>query len=397
MKIARGIPLAVLALAACTTPPQIAPAPAAASANDYTRDASWLCRPGRADACVNDQTATIVNADGATSVEKWSADPDAPVDCFYVYPTVSFDPTPNSDMVPGPGENGVVVQQVSRLASKCRIYAPMYRQVTLTALAAALAGKPMQADRELAYDDVRDAWNEYLAHDNHGRGVVLIGHSQGSLVLTALVRNEIDGKPVQKRIVSVILGGTSLEVPKGKDVGGDFKSVPLCHAADQTGCVIAFASFRADVPPPPQSRFGRGRAQGDEAACVNPAAPGGGKGALDAYLPSGRVGLSTEPPVTWVKGGRPVTTPFVKVPGLLTGECVRDADGAHYLAVTVNADPADPRTDDIIGDVVRNGKVDAAWGLHLLDMNLTMGNLVDVVGAQSAAWLRANAIRANAK
>ena len=53
-------------------------------------------------------------------------------------------------------------------------------------------------DRGLGYDDVRDAWNYYLQHDNHGRGVVLIGHSQGAYVLAALLAQEIDGKPVSR-------------------------------------------------------------------------------------------------------------------------------------------------------------------------------------------------------
>jgi hypothetical protein len=378
-----------LLLAACAASGAFAAPAAQPAPNDYTDPANWLCRPGRADACAADQTATVVNADGSESKEVWSADPNAPIDCFYVYPTVSTEPTPNSDMIPGPGEKGVVVQQVARLASKCRIYAPMNRQVTLAALRAYMAGKPVAASRALAYDDVRDAWNEYLAHDNHGRGVVLIGHSQGTRVLIQLVKEEIDGKPIQKRIVSVILGGTVLQVPVGKDVGGDFKSIPLCRSTAQVGCVIAFASFRANVPPPPGAPFGASGGPGLMAACVNPAAPGGGSGALEAYLPAGRVALSPQAPVEWVKGGPPITTFFVKVPGLLTGECVSNAHGS-YLAVTVNADPKDPRTDDIAGDILVNGKVLTSWGLHLIDMNLTMGNLVDDVDAQSKAWLVAN-------
>jgi hypothetical protein len=378
-----------LLLAACAASGAFAAPAAQPAPNDYTDPAHWLCRPGRADACAADQTATVVNADGSESKEVWSADPNAPIDCFYVYPTVSTEPAPNSDMIPGPGEKGVVVQQVARLASKCRIYAPMYRQVTLAALRAYMAGKPVAASRALAYDDVRDAWNEYLAHDNHGRGVVLIGHSQGTRVLIQLVKEEIDGKPIQKRIVSVILGGTVLQVPVGKDVGGDFKSIPLCRSTAQVGCVIAFASFRANVPPPPGAPFGASGGPGLMAACVNPAALGGGSGALEAYLPAGRVALSPQAPVEWVKGGPPITTFFVKVPGLLTGECVSNAHGS-YLAVTVNADPKDSRTDDIAGDILVNGKVLTSWGLHLIDMNLTMGNLVDDVDAQSKAWLVAN-------
>src|SRR4029078_12077018 len=107
------------------------------------------------------------------------------------------------------------------------------------------------------YNDVLDAWNYYLKNDNAGRGVVLIGHSQGSGVLTQLIRNEIDGKPIQERVISAILMWTSLPLPRGKDVGGAFKKMPLCHSANQTGCVIAYASFRATSPPPANSLFGR--------------------------------------------------------------------------------------------------------------------------------------------
>src|SRR5437879_1357575 len=123
---------------------------------------------------------------------------------------------------------------------------------------------------ETTYEDVLDSWNYYLAHENKGRGVVLIGHSQGSGLLTQLISKEIDGKPVQAKIVSAILMGTRLPVDNGKDTGL-FKSMPLCKSASQIGCVIAYASFRDTIPPPTGSLFGK--ASGEQiAACVNPAA-----------------------------------------------------------------------------------------------------------------------------
>src|SRR5499427_7578278 len=217
-------------------------APASPARNDYAKGENWLCRPGRKDACAVDLSTTIVTAEGKLSKETWTADPKAPIDCFYVYPTASTDAGGNSDMIAGPEENNVIRSQFARFGSKCRTFAPLYRQVTLTALRAAIAGRPMQVDRALGYNDVVDAWKYYLEHDNQGRGVVLIGHSQGSGVLTQLIRNEIDGKPVQERLISALLLGTSLPVPKGKDVGGAFKQIPLCHSDHQTGCVIAYAS-----------------------------------------------------------------------------------------------------------------------------------------------------------
>src|SRR6266850_790190 len=187
--------------------PRVEPA-----SNNYGDDKSWLCRPGRHDACDVDLTTTAISANGKLTREKWTANSSAPIDCFYVYPTVSTDPTPNSDMVADPAELNVIRQQFARFGSKCRPYAPMYRQITLAGLRRLLGGNGAGAalSHGLQYDDVRDAWSYYLEHDNKGRGFVLIGHSQGSFILAELIRNEIDGKPIQSRMVSAILLGVTL-------------------------------------------------------------------------------------------------------------------------------------------------------------------------------------------
>ena len=372
------------------TTPAAAAAPAPAK-NDYSKSESWLCRPGGHDACAVDLTTTIVAANGKLTREKWAANAKAPIDCFYVYPTVSNDTTGNSDMVAGPEELSVIRAQFARFGSQCRVYAPLYRQVTLTALRAFIAGRPTTADRVLPYNDVLDAWNYYLEHDNHGRGVVLIGHSQGSFVLTDLIKKEIDGKPVQSRIISALLLGTSLPVPRGKDVGGAFQHLPLCHSAKQTGCVITYASFRSNAPPPANSRFGKVTGENMVSGCTNPAALAGGSGELHAYLGARGSGVVAAELVqkSWVSPSQPIDTPFVSVPGLLTAECVSNEKGS-YLAITVHGDPSDARTDDITGDVVVNGIVLADWGFHLIDVNLAMGNLVDIVGQQSKAYLATN-------
>lgn len=357
-----------------------------AEKNDYSQPSTWLCRPGGQDACMVDLSTTIIAADGTLTREDWKPNPDAPIDCFYVYPTVSLDPTPNSDMNAGPEEKGVIHQQFARFGSQCRVYAPLYRQVTLPALLAGMTGKAMAVDSMLTYNDVLDAWNYYLKHDNKGRGVILIGHSQGSFVLTHLIRNEIDGKPIQSQIISALLIGTNIQVPPNKDVGGTFKHMPLCRKAGDTGCIITYVSFRSTVPLPENSRFGLG--QGDTiAACTNPAALGGGSAALHAYFSSSRGGLISSPETfAWVTPKKEINTPFVSLPGLLTGECVSNKNGS-YLEVTVHGDPKDPRTDDIVGDVVIGGQIQANWGLHLIDVNLAMGNLVDIVSRQAKVYL----------
>ena len=254
--------------------------------NDYSDPKTWLCRPGRQDACAVDLTTTIVAADGTLKREEFKPNANPPIDCFYVYPTVSLD-------------------------------------------------------------------------------------------------------TVQSKLVSALLLGTSLAVPKDKDVGGAFQHVPVCRSATQTGCVIAYASFRSTIPPPANSRFGRVQDGTMQAVCANPAALAGGSGQLYAYLSTAGlniVGSSKAP--AWA-AGKTIDTPWVSVPGLLTAQCVVNEQGS-YLEVTVHGDPSDPRADDIVGDVMTNGQVNASWGLHLIDVNLAMGNLVDVVGQQARAYLRAH-------
>lgn len=353
---------------------------------DYSDKDNWLCRPDNLRFCDTDMTTTVVQADGSTHREDWQRNDEAPIDCFYVYPTVSRDATANSDMDPGPEEANVIRAQFARLGSQCRLFAPIYRQITLTALRGGLSGdNSLRPDREMGYRDVLNAWNYYLEHYNDGRGVVLIGHSQGSGVLSRLIPAEIEGKPIQDQIISALIIGSNVMVPKGKKVGGTFKHMPLCESAEQLGCVIAYASYRADLPPPSNSLFGR-NGRDRVAACTNPAELAKGSKELHAYLSNTIVeGISSEDPPEWVKGKR-IDTPFVSVPGLLSAECV-SGDDFSYLAVSVHGDPSDPRTDDITGDVVVDGEVNTAWGLHLVDVNLAMGDLVSIVAKQAQSYL----------
>lgn len=364
-----------------------AQAPAAPAAPvDYGTDASWLCRPGRADVCSAPYSVTTVAADGTLTAGALPATPaKAKIDCFYVYPTVSTDAGGNSDMTADPAELSVAKIQFAPFREVCRTYAPLYRQVTLAALRAVLLGQPTDADRVLAYADVAAAWAEYLKRDNGGRGVVLIGHSQGSGLLKVLLAQQIEGTPVASRVIATYLLGTNVLVPTGKDVGGDLKSTPLCHSAKQTGCIVTYVSFRDAVVPPADSRFGRSTDTASQVACTNPAALGGGRGTLKPLLPArSTIVAEVDAQPVWVKG-KAVTTDFVRLPGLMSAEC-RTGDGATRLAIRTDSDPADPRIDDIGGDVVVLKQVQQAWGLHLIDVNAATGNLVDLVRSQAAAW-----------
>ncbi len=364
----------------------------------YGDDANWLCRPDNEDICDSGLDSTTVDPDGTRTVETWRADPEAPIDCFYVYPTVSRDPGRFSDRDASPGEEGfAALNQVARLGQTCRVFAPIYRQGTLTSLAGTLAGgnenptSGTDEDPDTPFNDVLDAWKTYMANDNQGRGVVLVGHSQGAALLNRLIKAEIDpNDDVRDVFVSAYLAGWSVRVPPQADVGGDFANIKLCREDTQIQCVVTWSSYRSTVPPVPGSIFGRSSTDPESGAeftsgCTSPASLAGGSAAARSYFPTdpdssllGALGVSADSEGAARDSG-PDATPFVSTPGLVSVEC-RSAGGFNYLELTVHGDPADPRIDDIGGDL------SPEWGMHLQDVNVVMGNIVELVTIQAKAF-----------
>ncbi len=392
----RSVVFAVAGLLALGAPAAMAQAPDPAAPHaDYSNPKLWLCRPDLADnKCKVDLDATIVKPNGKTAVEKFKAAKYPKIDCFFVYPTVSLDPGWQSDFDVDKMEIDDIRIQFARFGAACRQFAPIYRQTTLTALRTASGGPAPTGERPPqgfgGYADVVDAWNWYMANENKGRGVVLIGHSQGAGLIARLTAAEIEGKPAEKQFISAIVLGAGVMVPPGKDVGGAYKSIPLCRAEGQVGCVISYVSFRDTNPPPATSRFGRAN-NGLVAACTNPASLKTGTGKPDSYwLTKGFLngsGGTSQP--AWANPEPKITTPFVKTPGLVTTTCVQKGDFS-YLEVHVNADPADKRTDELAGEVIRATGPDLNWGLHLIDVDHSMGDLVRLVQKQAVTWGKAH-------
>ncbi len=274
----------------------VGPATAGAAARQERASSGtvWLCHPGRSpDPCALSRAATSVNGAGATKVVL--APPSRQsgrVDCFYVYPTVSPEQSDNADLTVQPAERAAALVQAARFSQQCRVWAPMYRQATVAALRRGAALKP--AVLATAYNSLLSAWKDYLAHDNHGRPIVFVGHSQGSSMLIKLLQTQVDPSPsLRRRMVSAILLGGNVQVPVDKAVGGTFTHIPTCGSATQTGCVIAYSSFGS--PPPANSLFGRagrgvsvlsgqGGARSQQVACVNPVTFTGKPGGLRPFF-----------------------------------------------------------------------------------------------------------------
>ena len=241
MKFASAL-AAILAIAA--TPTTAQPAAPTAAAPDYSKDSLWLCLPGRKDVCSTPLPTTALSAQGYSSNGPSEVAKDPPLDCFYVYPTVSTDGAMNSDLLPGREEKLAVETQFARFASVCRPFAPVYRQMTLAAVAAYSAGADVGAAAKLAYADVLAAWRNYIRMRNGGRAFVLIGHSQGSLMVQQLIAGEIETNPeMAARMKLAIIPGFNVLVPQGKLVGGTFKRTPSATARRRPDASLRGAAF----------------------------------------------------------------------------------------------------------------------------------------------------------
>jgi hypothetical protein len=353
---------------------------AQASAATPTR---WLCNPVSlsSDPCRTSLTASVPTASGATRVERTRAARRPEVDCFYVYPTVSGQPTPTASLAIDPEQRAIAQAHAARFTSVCRTFAPVYRQYTLRGIGDPALITP--ETRARAYGDVQDAWREYLRRYNRGRGVILIGHSQGTFMLRELVKREIDPRAsARRRIVSAMLIGGDVTVRRGSDRGGDFRNVRACRRERQIGCVVAYSMF-GEQPPDP-SRFGRvDPAAGEdperlEVLCTNPANLGGGTGRLRPYIPTADFPGTLGVVVNAFQDFLPqVATPWVVAPGRWTARCARGG-GASWLQVDADRGGTRPAPSP-----------DPGWGLHLGDVNLALGNLVDLARTQARAYVRA--------
>ena len=234
----------------------------------------------------------------------------------------------------------------------------------------------------MAYDSLLSGWRDFLAHDDDGRPIILIGDSQGSAILIHLIATQLDHDPsVLRRLVVAIVPGGNLQVPTGKTVGATFTQVPICTSTTQFGCAIAYSSYPSE--PPPDSLFGRpGQGvslqslqttrRGQQVACVNPAALSGGTTDLDPYfITQTQTSLTPPPPTHWVT-----------YPDMYSATCT-SRGGATWLQVSHLAGSGDRRP-------VVTEKLGPTWGYHADDVNLALGDLLHDVAGEEAAWTQAH-------
>lgn len=350
---------------------------------DYADRRYWLCRPGNdPDECDINQDATELLADGSRKVIEHKAAEDPKFDCFYVYPTVKLtSPGPMTDFSDVSITLDPLLNQAARFNRICRVYAPLYRQ---NGVVPGAGGAPMSDGTgfDLGLQDVRDALKYYVEHLSQGRKFVLMGHSQGTGMLTSTIAMDVDPNPkLREQMLSALLLGGGVAVPDGAAVGGTFKNIPICKEPGQTGCVIAYVSYSHEVPPSSTSTFGHSMTAGQSVACTEPAALAGraGKPYRGSYVARNHVNAGLSPDGIDLLPSD-ITTPYVVYRDALSGQC-QSKDSYSYLEISLNKVDGDKRPPP----PYRKPAIEAALGLHLVDYSVELEDLIDAVQLQAAS------------
>jgi len=202
------------------------------AAPDYSDAFYWAALPEVKDSAdhIPSNTALVIT-DGQQN---------ALVDVFYLYPTQFFsrkawNASLSDAKLNAAVDSRPVMHQASVFNGSCKIYAPRYRQATFNAYFSLDNPDAMKAF-EIAYADVRAAFEYYLEHYNQGRPIIIAGHSQGTTHAKWLLRDYFDGKPLMEKLVAAYLPGMPVYTY-------DFTQIAPCDSAGQTGCYLSWRSY----------------------------------------------------------------------------------------------------------------------------------------------------------
>lgn len=335
-------------------------------ANPYAADELWACKPGiTPDACRDlDQTTTFIYSSASQAIFEHIPALEPEFDCFYLYGTIDVREEPgNTEDIPATiAENEFiffrnVYNQAARFTSLCNMYIPLYHQMTIGTMY--LEGGYRNTDYyDIAFEDVRDAFDQYLS-ESGDRPFVLMGHSQGANLLMELLLQRFENKPsLRGRLISALVIGSlgRFERPEGAIVPDNLDNIPLCGHAAQTACIIAYDAIAAG---------GYEEREAVTRPCVNPSLLGGNPGVMEWSL-SGEYNRLPYPDS--------VETPWIANVGYYTANC--DPDG--FLAIDVVVD--DDREVDLPLETLQ-----AILGgtLHGGEYNFAMGDLLRIVSTQA--------------
>ena len=194
-----------------------------------------------------DSEETTPDAPDYSQISSWVFQTDSlvkPVDVFYVYPTIYAGESPanmdTQDTELRGAARRLIDVQASVYANTANVFAPFYRQMSLSRLN---PEEDMYQNRyyQIGYRDVLRAFEYYLENLNGGRPFILAGHSQGSMVLISLMRECFHDPDLQKKLVAAYLIGYSI-------THDDFNNYPWMKPAVQSSDMGVIISFNTQAP-----------------------------------------------------------------------------------------------------------------------------------------------------
>jgi hypothetical protein len=196
---------------------------------DYGKEANWAALPWKKD-----------SADRVPVTWLRDMQDSAKVDVFYIHPTTYLNGTAWNARLDDKAlniytDNGPVKLQGSVFNGSCRIFAPRYRQAVLRSFFS--ESKESKAALDLAYSDVKKAFQYYMEHYNNGRPVIIAGHSQGARHAMLLLKEFFDNKPLREKLVAAYPVGMFFKVDT-------LKTIPPCTAPGQVGCFASWNTVR---------------------------------------------------------------------------------------------------------------------------------------------------------
>lgn len=191
-------------------------------------------------------------------IEVVGKQPEKEVDVFFIYPTLfsdKKDPAWNADITKPEIRNEVValsvVNQASAFAAAGNLYVPFYRQAHYRVFDAKLRG--IAGDTwEIAYSDVKRAFDYYLKHFNKGRGIIIAGHSQGSMHASKLLKDYFDGTALESQLVAAYLPGAAIEPLY-------YQSLDILDSPEEIGGVVSWNTYKAGKLPKRYENYYKGR------------------------------------------------------------------------------------------------------------------------------------------
>lgn len=216
---------------------------------DYSNKTNWAALPDKIDS--SDEVPTSI---GTSEIP-------FDVDVFFIYPT-SF--TQKDERWNAPIDDIIINEKTDKSSLKFqasifnrvgKVYCPRYRQANLKAYFTK-DKESAKKSLDLAYSDVKKAFEYYLKNYNHGRAFIIASHSQGTTHGKRLIKELIDGKDIQRKMIAAYLVG----IPVMKD---EFSNIKPCQSPGETGCFCSWRTFK-------DSYESKSNIPNDKEAVINP-------------------------------------------------------------------------------------------------------------------------------